>query len=154
MAALLPYGPEVEEISNLEVSYSPPFASAMDIVNATANVLENTLNGHLQAVEVQHFIHAFKAGESRVLDVRSQDQAQPFTAKYGDRWINIPQENLSGSLQQLEKDAPYYLVCGAGSRAYEAQLMLRHAGILDTKNVEGGMKAIISSDPEFALLAS
>ncbi len=154
VAALLPYGPAVEEISNLEVAYSPPYASAMDIVNTTANVLDNVLEGHLHPVEVDQFVDLFKQGESRVLDVRSRDQARPLQAKYGDRWLNIPQEDLAGSLKQLEKEGPYYLVCGAGSRAYEAQLMLRHAGIVNTRNVEGGMKAITSSDTEFAQLAS
>jgi len=153
VAALLPYGPSVEEISNLEVAYSPPFASAMDIVNTTANVLENRMQGHLQAVEANHFLDSFKKGSFRVLDVRSQDQAKPLKAKYGDRWINIPQENLIDSLSQLEKSEPYFLVCGAGSRAYEAQLVLRHAGISNTKNVEGGMKAILSSAPDFESMA-
>ena len=96
------------------------------------------------------FIDRFKKGESRVLDVRSRDQARPLQAKYGDRWLNIPQEDLAGSLKQLEKEGFYYLVCGAGSRAYEAQLILRHAGIVNTRNVEGGMKAIASCDTDFA----
>ena len=154
VAALLPYGPDVEEISNLEVAYSPPFASAMDIVNTTANVLDNVMLGHLHPVEVDQFVDLFKNGESRVLDVRSREQARPLQAKYGDRWLNIPQEDLAGCLKELEKEGPYYLVCGAGSRAYEAQLMLRHAGIENTRNVEGGMKAILSSDPEFAMTVS
>lgn len=154
VAALLPYGPPVEEISNLEVAYSPPFASAMDIVNTTANVLENRLQGHLDSIEANHFLDVFNQGRLRVLDVRSQDQAKPFKAKYGDRWINIPQENLFENLNQLEKSEAYFLVCGAGSRAYEAQLVLRHAGISNTKNVEGGMKAILSSAPDFVSMAS
>ena len=154
VAALLPYGPSVEDISNLEVAYAPPYASAMDIVNTTANVLDNVLAGHLRPVEVDQFVDLFKKGESKVLDVRSRDQARPLQAKYGNRWLNIPQEDLAGSLRELEKEGPYYLVCGAGSRAYEAQLMLRHAGIVNTRNVEGGMKAITSSDTEFARLSS
>ena len=41
VAAVLQYGkPTVEDISNLEISYAPPFASAMDVVNVVANVAD------------------------------------------------------------------------------------------------------------------
>ncbi len=35
----------IEDISNLEVAYAPPFASAMDVVNAVANVAEKRYRG-------------------------------------------------------------------------------------------------------------
>ena len=42
VAGVLEYveNPVIEDISNLEVAYAPPFASAMDVVNAVANVAE------------------------------------------------------------------------------------------------------------------
>ena len=83
---------DLEEISNLEVAYSPPFASAMDIVNSAANALDNTLSGHHEPVDVLAFLEAFKSGKAKVLDVRSDVQAAPFLEKYGPQWINIPKK--------------------------------------------------------------
>lgn len=141
--------PDLEEISNLEVAYSPPFASAMDIVNSAANALDNTIAGLHKPVDIFAFLDEFKKGNARVLDVRSSTQAEPFVEKYGDRWLNIPQEDLACRLAEVGQDGPLYLVCGAGTRAYEAQVLLRKHGIYDTRNVQGGIKMIKSADPDF-----
>ena len=45
IAAILPFKPAVEDISNLEIAYSPPFAAALDVVNAAGNTAENILDG-------------------------------------------------------------------------------------------------------------
>ena len=141
---------DLEEISNLEVAYSPPFASAMDIVNSAANALDNTLSGRHEPVDVLAFLEAFKSGQAKVLDVRSDTQAGPFLEKYGTQWINIPQEDLACRLSEVDDDQPLYILCGAGTRAYEAQLLLRKHGIRDTKNIQGGMKMLQATDPDFS----
>lgn len=142
--------PDLEEISNLEVAYSPPFASAMDIVNSAANALDNTIAGRHRPVDVLSFLEDFRKGDATVLDVRSTTQAEPFMEKYGDRWLNIPQEDLACRLAEVNQDGPLYIVCGAGTRAYEAQVLLQKHGIGETRNVQGGMKMIKSADPGFS----
>ncbi len=150
VAALLPHRPTVDDIANLEVSYSPPFASAMDIVNSAANALENTMDGLHVPMNAAEFTAAFISDPSaRVLDVRSRTQAQPFIDTFGDRWQNIPQEELSARLDEVSAEGPLWLICGSGPRAYEAQLVLRHCGIGETCNVQGGIKMVMMSDPEF-----
>jgi NADPH-dependent 2,4-dienoyl-CoA reductase/sulfur reductase-like enzyme/rhodanese-related sulfurtransferase len=141
--------PDIEEISNLEVAYSPPFASAMDIVNSAANALDNTITGHHQPTDVLSFLDEFKKGDAKVLDVRSKIQAEPLVEKYGERWQNIPQEDLACRLAEVNQDGPLYIVCGAGTRAYEAQVLLRKHGIEGTKNIQGGIKMLKSTDPDF-----
>lgn len=150
IAALLPHKASVADISNLEVAYAPPFASAMDIVNSAANALENTIAGRHEPVDVGTFLELFKNDAAKVLDVRSAVQAAPFVAKYEDRWQNIPQEELAGRIQEVDAEAkPLYLICGSGPRSYEAQLLLRHKGITDTRNIQGGVKMLKSTDPDF-----
>ncbi len=141
--------PDIEEISNLEVAYAPPFASAMDIVNSAANALDNTISGRHEQVDVLEFLENFKEGKARVLDVRSAVQAEPFLAKYGPQWQNIPQEDLVCRLAEVNQDGPLYLLCGAGTRAYEAQVLLRKHGINDTRNIQGGVKMLTETDPDF-----
>ena len=45
IAAILPFKPTVEDLSNLEIAYSPPFTAAIDIINAAGNTAENILSG-------------------------------------------------------------------------------------------------------------
>ena len=142
--------PDLEEISNLEVAYSPPFASAMDIVNSAANALDNTIAGRHEPIDVLAFLEDFKKGKAKVLDVRSATQAEPFLEKYGPQWQNIPQEDLACRLTEVNQDGPLYLLCGAGTRAYEAQVLLRQHGIADTRNIQGGVKMLTDTDPDFA----
>lgn len=150
VSALLPHKPVLQDLSNLEISYSPPFGSAMDILNSAANTLENIIEGRHQPVDVIDFLTAFKTDQAQVLDVRSQVQADPLVKKYGDRWQNIPQEDLACRIDEVQDAAPLYLICGAGPRSYEAQLLLRRKGIKETKNVQGGMKMLKSTDPTFS----
>jgi NADPH-dependent 2,4-dienoyl-CoA reductase/sulfur reductase-like enzyme/rhodanese-related sulfurtransferase len=149
VAALLATKPTIDVISNLEVAYAPPFASAMDIVNSAANALDNTIEGYHQPVDVADFVDAFQNKNARVLDVRSTVQSAPYRERYGSRWMNIPQENLpDGDLSAL-REKPIYLICGSGPRSYEAQLYLRSKGIGDTLNVQGGVKMLQLTAPEF-----
>jgi len=150
VAALLPFKPLVSDISNLEVAYAPPFASAMDIINAAGNSLDNILEGRQQPIDTMDFLEAFKKGDIRVLDVRSPVQSGPFVNKYGDRWINIDQMDLKQKLSEVPQDDELILVCGSGARSYEAQLMLRSEGVhANTRNIQGGIGMIKFSDPEF-----
>src|SRR6056297_1869231 len=55
IATILQYNPTVDDISNLELAYSPPFASAMDIVNAVGNAAENYLEGRYKPVDAEAF---------------------------------------------------------------------------------------------------
>ena len=149
VAALMPDGADISEISNLEVAYAPPFASAMDIVNSAANALENILEGRQAPIDVMDFLSCFKKNGIKVLDVRSAVQSTPFVEKYGDRWINIPQEDLACRVGEVPGNEPLLLICGSGPRSYEAQLLLRNHGITDTRNIQGGVGMVKSSDPDF-----
>ncbi len=149
VAALLATKPTLDVISNLEVAYAPPYASAMDIVNSAANALENTIEGRHRPVSVDEFVTAFETENACVLDVRSAVQAGPYMKRYGERWMNIPQENLSGSDVAQMNRKPLYLICGSGPRSYEAQLFLRSQGVDDTKNVQGGIKMMQLTFPEY-----
>ncbi|MDZ7598859.1 MAG: FAD-dependent oxidoreductase [Desulfobacterales bacterium] len=150
VAALLHHDVCLEEISNLEVAYAPPFASAMDIVNNAANALENILEGRQEPIDVAEFLEDFKEGKVRVLDVRSAVQSSPFMEKYGSQWLNIPQEELICRLDEVPRGEKLCLICGSGPRSYEAQLLLRSKGIEETKNIQGGVGMVKFSDPDFA----
>jgi NADPH-dependent 2,4-dienoyl-CoA reductase/sulfur reductase-like enzyme/rhodanese-related sulfurtransferase len=148
IAAILPFKPTVEDISNLEIAYSPPFAAALDIVNAAGNAAENILDGLNRPMEPDEFERCFLLEESAdclCLDVRGPANAAPFVERYGDRWLNIPQETLNRRIEEVPRDKRLLLVCNSGARSYEAMRQLDRAGIDNTVNVQGGVAVLKKS---------
>jgi NADPH-dependent 2,4-dienoyl-CoA reductase/sulfur reductase-like enzyme/rhodanese-related sulfurtransferase len=148
IAAVLPFKATVEDISNLEMAYSPPFASALDIVNAAGNTAENILDGLNRPMGPEEFQKCFLLDESSdclCLDVRGPANAAPFVERYGDRWLNIPQETLNERIGEVPRDRRLLLVCNSGARSYEAMRTLDRAGIDNTVNVQGGVALLKKS---------
>jgi NADPH-dependent 2,4-dienoyl-CoA reductase/sulfur reductase-like enzyme/rhodanese-related sulfurtransferase len=147
-AAML-WGATVEDVSNLEVAYSPPFAQAMDIVNAAANTLENILEGRNETLGMREFMEGFEQGRFKVLDVRGAANAAPYQDKYGERWLNIPGDELHLRLEELDSEEPMVLFCNSGQRSFEAQTLLRQSGKDVPPNVQGGHLLLNMTDREF-----
>ncbi len=151
VAALLPHAPGVEEISNLEVAYAPPFASAMDILNACANTLENILDGRNRVMGVEEFLEKFHQGEIHVLDTRLARGAKGAAQKYGERWLSIPQEELAERMDEVPRDENTVLFCNSGLRSYDAQCYLGARGVKHP-HVQGGWLLLRCFDPGFQAL--
>lgn len=149
VAPLLCSGIDVDDVCMLETGYAPPFASAMDIINNAGNVLENILDDRNRPMDAETFFQAFRKNEITVIDVRDPKEAEPFTQKYKERWLNIPQALLLSRLNEIPKDTPVCLVCGTGARSYECQTILNQNGFDNTRNVQGGHAMLVAMDPEF-----
>lgn len=139
VAAVLPYKPDLDDISNLEVGYAPPFASAMDIVNAAGNALKNVIDGYSDAIPTMDFLDMLEDEDNVFLDVRAEKVARKFQDVYGeDRWLSIPQDELPERYDELPKDKRLHVFCNTGLRSYESQLYLKEVGFSDLKNISGG----------------
>ncbi|MBW1712685.1 MAG: FAD-dependent oxidoreductase, partial [Deltaproteobacteria bacterium] len=127
LAALLPAKPTVEDVSNLELAYAPPFASAMDVLNAAANALDNALDGRLRDIGPEEFSRLLNQpdGQTVFLDIRTMTDARPYLEALADRgWIHLPQETLADRLAKLPRGKDLVLICKSGARSYEAQVTL------------------------------
>lgn len=141
VAATLKYKPTVQDISNLELAYSPPFASAMDVLNAVANVADNILGGRNRPITSSAFAELWENRETNnliVLDCRDRDNAEKFLEKHPDYWMNITAETVQEHVDQVPKDKQVVLLCNTGGRSYEAQIKLDKAGVHNTVNLQGG----------------
>lgn len=145
IAAMLPYRPLLSDLSNLELAYSPPFSSALDIVNAAANTAENILDGINKPMDLDEFEKCFleRDGDGTVcLDVRSAANAAPFVAEFGDRWVNVPQETLKDRMEDVPSGKRLIVVCNSGARSYEALRQLENAGVCEAVNLQGGVAVL------------
>lgn len=145
VAAILKGEPTIDDISNLEMAYSPPFAAAMDILNTLANLADNALIGINRGVGPDGFKELWEKrdqGDCYFLDCREVADATEFVERNPEHWHNIPQGKLLEHLDEIPKDKPVVLICNTGARSYEAQVMLDDKGFKDVINVQGGMAAI------------
>jgi len=145
VAAILKSKPTVSEISNLELPYSPPFSSAMDILNALGNTAENILAGKNRIIDADQFVDWWKNREDGsviCLDCRGWGNAEYFVNKYPDHWKSVPQDELRARFEDVPKGKKLVLICNTGVRSYEAQLILDEIGLKNTYNLQGGVAAL------------
>jgi NADPH-dependent 2,4-dienoyl-CoA reductase/sulfur reductase-like enzyme/rhodanese-related sulfurtransferase len=141
VAAILEDRPSLDRLSNLELAYSPPFSSAMDVLNALANAAENMLDGRFQPIDADGFTEQWTNGNGNllILDCRARQDGDAYAQKYPGRWINIPQDELRRRIDEIPADKDLILICNTGVRSYEAQLNLRDMGRNDPVSVQGGI---------------
>lgn len=145
VAALLKTNPTVDDVSNMELAYSPPFAAAMDILNSLGNLADNVLRGINRGVGPDGFQELWNnraSGDCYFIDCREHPDAEPLMEKYPDNWHNIPQGEIYKRIDEVPTDKTVVLVCNTGARSYEAQIMLEDKGVKDVVNIQGGMAGI------------
>lgn len=145
VAGVLQYAkPTIDDISNLEICYAPPVASAMDAVNTVANVADNVVSGRFKPVTGAEFMdlwHNRKNNNIYFIDMRPPKASKKIEAEYPD-WHGIPLEEIDKHLAEIPSDRPVALICNSGLRAYEGLLILKNHGITNTVNSMGGMQAV------------
>lgn len=143
-AALQCAKPTVEDISNLEVAYAPPFAAAMDVVNVVGNVAENVLCGRFSPVTADAFMELWKnRSDNHVffIDARPAAAGKAVQKKHPD-WHAIPLEEIAARVQEVPRDRPVAIICNTGLRSYDSLLILARNGVTDVVNAMGGMQAV------------
>ena len=145
VAGVLQYSkPTVLEISNLEVGYAPPFASAMDIVNVAGNVADNVLAGRFQAITPMEFVKLWQEREQNqifFIDARPAKAANALAAKLPG-WHAIPLEELQDRLGEIPNDRQIAIICNTGLRSYDSLLIMAKHGLTNVVNSTGGMQAV------------
>lgn len=136
LSATMRFGAGITDLTELELSYAPPFSSAKDPVNYLGFIGDNVRSGRLQ----QFFWHDVDAlprdGSVTLLDVRTKTEA---AADAIDGFLNIPLDALRGHLDALPKDKPVYVHCFSGQRSYIACCILQGNGYT-CYNLAGGIR--------------
>lgn len=152
VAAMLQFGkPTLNDLSNVEVAYSPPLASAMDVINTAANVADNVLSGLHTAITPMEFTALWDDRENNnyiFVDSRPKNASQPLAEKYPTCWYSMPLEGFDECIAKLPQGKNVAFICNSGTRAYECQLKLRKAG-RESVNSLGGMQAMKKRGQEF-----
>lgn len=132
-------GLTVEDLTNLELSYAPPYSSAKDPVNMAGYVASNIMGGELEMIQ-WHEVDAIVATGGILIDVR-----EPMEREFGfiEGSINIPLNDLRCKMTELPLDKPIYVSCQVGLRGYLATRILNNSGF-KAINLDGGWKTYSS----------
>ncbi len=146
-AAVIMQGGTIDDLSQLEMAYAPPFATALDALNATANVADNLAAGRLRYVSVKEFLDWMDDFASRpdwaALDIRHPNETKVFVEKYGaGKWVSVPYVDIRSRYQELPRDKTMLIICDAGTRSSEIQIFLDSVGLGNNLVLGGGFNVI------------
>jgi NADPH-dependent 2,4-dienoyl-CoA reductase/sulfur reductase-like enzyme/peroxiredoxin family protein/rhodanese-related sulfurtransferase/TusA-related sulfurtransferase len=133
-ATAIRHGLTMQDLSELELSYAPPYGSAKDAVNIAGFTAENIMTG-LMPVWYPEDLESIR-DNGTLLDVRTSveyEQGAIENAKL------IPVDSLRKRLDELDKNKPVYVYCQVGLRGYLATRILAQNGFT-VANLSGGYK--------------
>ncbi|WP_427051912.1 FAD-dependent oxidoreductase [Paenibacillus sp. TC-CSREp1] len=135
IAVAIHYGGNVRDLTELELSYAPPYSSAKDPVNMIGYAAENILDGRVNSFTYDQLAERDPAG-SILLDVRSDLEHRNGNIPGS---LSIPVDELRHRLAELDASKEIWVYCQVGLRGYTATQILRQHGY-QVKNLSGGYK--------------
>jgi NADPH-dependent 2,4-dienoyl-CoA reductase/sulfur reductase-like enzyme/rhodanese-related sulfurtransferase len=132
----------VEDMTNADLPYAPPFSLAIDHSITTAHVMQNKLRGLMKGISAMEVKRKIDAGEIPfILDARGPDEYEQMRLGIGEHLI--PLGALRGRLSELpaDRDAEIICYCKISLRGYEAARVLMGRGWTNVKVMEGAIVA-------------
>ena len=138
IATMITMNGTIEDLKELELTYSPMFSTAKDVVNMAALVATNILENRFKQVHVTEVRELIESG-AYILDVREVGE---FDNGHLQTAVNIPLSELRERMHEIPKDRPVYVHCRSAQRSYNAVMALLHSGYTDVYNVSGSFLGI------------
>lgn len=140
LAAAISMGATLEDLSNFDIAYAPPFNGPIDNIATAANILRNKLAKRMQGVNPKDFAARKQDEDYLFVDVRLPEEVAANSIAGVPNRVNVPLDELrekGGAL--APKDTKIVTSCQINLRGYEAETILRSQGYTDVHSLEGGM---------------
>ena len=122
------------ELTELDLSYAPPYSSAKDPVNMAGFMIEDLESGKVRQFHWNDVVDLPCDGSATLLDVRTEGE---YRRGHLNGFRNIPLDDLREHLDELERDKPVYVNCQTGLRSYLACRLLTQHGF-SCSHLSGG----------------
>ena len=122
------------ELTELDLSYAPPYSSAKDPVNMAGFMIEDLESGKVRQFHWNEVEDLPCNGSATLLDVRTEGE---YRRGHLNGFRNIPLDDLREHLDELERDKPVYVNCQTGLRSYLACRLLTQYGF-SCSHLSGG----------------
>lgn len=137
----------IEELTEFEHAYAPPYSSAKDPVNIAGFVAENILQNRLKVFYWNEIDTLDK--DAVLIDVRS---VKEYEAGFIPGAISIPVDELRYRLPEIPAGKPIYVYCAVGQRGYLALTILKQCGFAQVSDLSGGYILWNACERELKLL--
>lgn len=128
----------LEDLSELDLAYAPPFNTANDPVNMASFVGLNNISGY-SPLRTPSEVRAEQQGNNGlILDVRTMgEQGKAPLADV----LHIPADEVRDRLDEIPKDRTIYLMSKDGFLGHTVLQILKAAGVRSVFNIAGGYSA-------------
>ncbi len=135
IAVAIHFGGHISDLTELELSYAPPYSSAKDPVNMAGYAADNILAGRVNTFTYDQ-LSMRQPEQTILLDVRSELEHRNGHIPGS---LNIPVDELRERMDELDVSKEIWVYCQVGLRGYTATQILRQHGFT-VKNLSGGFK--------------
>lgn len=141
IATAMAFGAKVEDLSNIDYGYAPPFNGPIDNVSTAANVLMNKLAGRLRSINPKDFQKIKGDPSYTLVDVRTPGEYAANRIAGCANIVNLALGSLRNEAEKVFTDKKARLVCSCqiDLRGYEAETIMRSMGYENVQSLEGGM---------------
>jgi NADPH-dependent 2,4-dienoyl-CoA reductase/sulfur reductase-like enzyme/rhodanese-related sulfurtransferase len=135
-ATALAGGLTVDQLTNLDLAYAPPFGAAKDPTIVAAMVAQNSLNGMLNLITPADLAGRIEGADAfQLVDVRPTYEADLGSLPGA---VNIFVDDLRGELSRLNSNLPTVVFDQNGSKGYVAARILMGHGFKQVWSLSGG----------------
>ncbi len=141
LVAAISMGAALEDLSEFDIGYAPPFNGPIDNIATAANVLLNKIEGRLRSINPKDFKELRKEKDYTLVDVRTPGEFKACHIAGCCNIVNLPLDKVRSKCCETLPDKEAKLVCSCqiDLRGYEAETMLRAAGYKNVQSLEGSM---------------
>jgi NADPH-dependent 2,4-dienoyl-CoA reductase/sulfur reductase-like enzyme/rhodanese-related sulfurtransferase len=128
----------VEDLTELDLAYAPPFGSARDPVNVAGFVAQNQISNAVDPISSGELENLLASDTPvQLVDVRT-------TAEFAEKHIRgahlIPVDELRTRIGEIKQTTPVVVYCRVGLRGYLASRILKQNGY-SVRNLSGGIRS-------------
>lgn len=138
IATMITMNGTLEDLKDLELTYSPMLGTAKDVVNHAALVALNQLEGRYKEVKVSE-VRGLVENNAFIIDAREKVE---YNAGHLKNAVNIPLSEFRDRLNEIPKDEPVYVHCRSGQRSYNMVMALNNLGYEQVYNISGSYLGI------------
>ncbi|MEI3599037.1 MULTISPECIES: FAD-dependent oxidoreductase [unclassified Oceanobacillus] len=138
IATMITMNGTLEDLKDLELTYSPMLGTAKDVVNHAALVALNQLEGRYQEVKVSE-VRGLVENNAFIIDAREKGE---FESGHLKNAVNIPLSEFRERLTEIPTDKPVYIHCRSGQRSYNMVIALNNLGYTNIHNISGSYLGI------------
>lgn len=135
IATVIRFRGTITDLTELELSYAPPYSSAKDPVNMAGYAAENVLSG-MTRVFVPSDLAGRDPATTILVDVRTEME---HANGHIEGSLNVPVDELRTRLNELDPAKEIWVYCQVGLRGYTASRILKQKGFM-IRNLTGGYK--------------